>query len=59
MKWVDFISFDPRMPSDMQIFIKRVNRDEAKIAEIEAEVNKFLNEVEQTIQKLNTWKSKK
>lgn len=58
-QWVDFVSFDPRMPSDMQIFIKRVQRDEAKIAEIEAEVNKFLAEVEQTIQKLNAWKAKK
>ena len=59
MKWVDFISFDPRMPSDMQLFIKRVERDEAKIAEIENEVEKFLAEVEQTIEKLNAWKAKK
>lgn len=58
-QWVDFVSFDPRMPNEMQIFIKRVTRDEAKIAEIEAEVNKFLAEVEQTIQKLNAWKAKK
>lgn len=58
-QWVDFVSFDPRMPSDMQIFIKRVQRDEAKIAEIENEVKKFLAEVEQTIQKLNAWKAKK
>ena len=59
MKWVDFISFDPRMPSDMQLFVKRVERDEAKIAEIENEVKKFLTEVEQTIEKLNAWKAKK
>jgi putative phage-type endonuclease len=59
MKWVDFISFDPRMPSDMQLFVKRVERDEAKIAEIETEVKKFLAEVEQTIEKLNAWKAKK
>lgn len=58
-KWVDFVSFDPRMPSDMQLFIKRVERDEAKIAEIETEVKKFLAEVEQTIEKLNAWKAKK
>lgn len=58
-KWVDFVSFDPRMPNEMQIFIKRVTRDEAKIAEIENEVEKFLAEIEQTIQKLNAWKAKK
>jgi uncharacterized protein (UPF0335 family) len=43
----------------MQLFVKRVERDEAKIAEIETEVKKFLAEVEQTIEKLNAWKAKK
>jgi putative phage-type endonuclease len=50
--WVDFMSFDPRMPEDMQLFIKRVPRDEKLIAEYEAEVIKFLAEVQETVDKL-------
>ena len=36
--WCDFVSYDPRMPESHRILIIRVNRDEAKIAEIEAAV---------------------
>jgi len=50
--WCDFVSFDPRMPDDMQLFIKRVPRDNALIAEYEAEVIKFLAEVQETVDKL-------
>ena len=50
--WCDFVSFDPRMPEDMQLFIKRVPRDNALIAEYEAEVIKFLAEVQETVDKL-------
>ena len=52
VKWVDFISFNPNFPDTMQIFIARVDRDDAYIAELEAEVLKFLDEVDQTILKL-------
>lgn len=50
--WCDFVSFDPRMPEDTQLFIKRVPRDNALIAEYEAEVVKFLAEVQETVDKL-------
>lgn len=50
--WCDFVSFDPRMPEDMQLFIKRVPRDNSLIAEYEAEVVKFLAEVQETVDKL-------
>ena len=53
-KWVDFVSYDPRLPPDMQLFIKRVHRDDKLIAEYEAEVVKFLAEVEETVAKLIT-----
>ena len=33
-QWVDFVSFDPRMPADMQLFIKRVVRDDKAIAAV-------------------------
>ena len=52
VKWVDFISFIPNFPDTMQLFVARVERDNDYIAELEAEVIKFLDEVEQTILKL-------
>lgn len=54
--WCDFLSFDPRMPADMQLFVVRVPRDDALIAAYEAEVIKFLAEVDDTILKLTRWK---
>ena len=52
VKWCDFISFNPNFPDTMQLFVARVERDNAYIAELEAEVIKFLDEVDQTILKL-------
>lgn len=51
-QWCDFVSFDPRMPANMQLFIKRVERDDALIAEYEAEVVQFLADVEKTVASL-------
>ena len=51
-QWCDFVSFDPRMPGDMQIFVKRVARDDVMIASLEEQVRAFLGEVEQTINSL-------
>ena len=47
--WCDFVSFDPRMPGDMQIWIKRVNRYDELIATLEDETRVFLAEVDATI----------
>jgi len=52
VKWCDFISYNPNFPDTMQLFVARVERDNAYIAELETEVVKFLEEVEQTIIKL-------
>jgi putative phage-type endonuclease len=51
-KWVDFVSYNPNFPEELQLFVARVDKDNAYIAELEAEVVKFLEEVEQTILKL-------
>ena len=48
-QWCDFVSFDPRLPPSMQLWVKRVPRDDAKIAEIAQEVRSFLSEVEATV----------
>lgn len=44
--WCDFISFDPRLPPEMQLWIKRVERDQKKIDEIHDEVAGFLKELD-------------
>jgi hypothetical protein len=50
--WCDFVSFDPRMPENMRLFVKRLDRDEARVKEIEAEVSKFLGEVSAKVAQL-------
>ncbi len=50
--WCDFVSFDPRMPEAMRLFVERVARDNAEIERIETEVVLFLNEVEATVRAL-------
>lgn len=44
--WADFVSFDPRLPQGLRFFVKRLMRDEVRIAEMEAAVNQFHAEVE-------------
>lgn len=44
--WCDFVSFDPMLPGDMQMWISRVQRDDAMIADMEREISAFLNELE-------------
>jgi len=56
--WNDFVSFDPRAPEGLQLFVTRIERDDKYIAELEAEVNKFLEELETKIDKLNNLKVK-
>lgn len=54
--WCDFVSFDPRLPQDLQILIVRFDRDDKRIEEIETEVKLFLSEVDETIAKLKARK---
>lgn len=51
-RWCDFASFDPRMPEEMRLFVKRVVRDDAAIASLEKEVAAFLQEVDATVSEL-------
>lgn len=50
--WNDFVSFDPRLSPALQLFVVKLKRDEAKIAEMEAEVKLFLSEVDELLGKL-------
>lgn len=48
-QWCDFVSYDPRMPEDLQLFVKRVHRVDARIDELEDAVCDFLLEVDEKI----------
>ena len=50
--WVDFVSFDPRLPESMQLFVRRVPRIDAAIRELESEVKIFLAELDQKVNAL-------
>ena len=39
------MSFDPRVPEDLQLFVVRVERDQEYIDSMEVEVKQFLSEV--------------
>ena len=51
-KWCEFVSFDPRMPANLQLFVRRVERDEPYIKSLATEVISFLDDVEATIKQL-------
>lgn len=52
--WCDFVSYDPRMPENMRLFIKRVPRNDAKIKELETEIAGFLLEIAVKLSELNS-----
>ena len=49
-KWCDFVVFDPRLPFDMQIWIKRFEPDVDEIGLLESEVRQFLFEVAEKLE---------
>jgi len=51
--WCDFVSFDPRMPAHLQLFVKTIERKDIYIAVLESEVIRFLAEVDDKVKKLN------
>ena len=55
-QWCDFVSYDPRLPDDLQLFVHRFDRDEKRIKEIEAAVTQFLNEANEMIDKIKEQK---
>ena len=56
-KWCDFMSYDPRLPSNASKIIIRVERDEDQIRELEAEVKTFLREVAAEVQFIENYQS--
>jgi len=54
--WCDFVSYNPDFPDNAQIVIRRVNRDEKAIKELEDEVIKFLDELEKEVEFIKSYK---
>lgn len=50
--WVDFVSYDPRMPEGLELFVTQIDRDAAMIEDLEREVIKFLAEVDALVAEL-------
>jgi putative phage-type endonuclease len=45
-EWCDFVSFDPRMPENMRLFVRRIERDADRIGAHEKDVREFLGELD-------------
>lgn len=50
--WCDFVSYDPRLPERLQMFVVREVYDPVYVAGLETEVVKFLGEMESKIKEL-------
>lgn len=50
--WCDFVSFDPRLPVNLQCKIIRVNRDDELISSLEVDVAAFLEEISAKLERL-------
>ena len=53
-QWCDYVSFDPRLPENLRLFVKRIPRDDALIAKLEAEVMQFLRGVDDDVATLQS-----
>lgn len=51
-KWCDWVSYDPRLPEAMHLFVQRVPRDDAMIAGLEKLIVEFLAEIEVKVRAL-------
>jgi len=52
-QWCDFISFDPRMPEGLKLYVQRVARDDEYISALSKEVDAFLDEVAKQVTALH------
>jgi len=51
--WCDFVSFDPRLPEHMRLFVRRIDRDPSLILTLEHETAAFDAEIEAQIAALS------
>lgn len=50
--WCDFVSYDPRLPESMRLFVYRLGRDDRLIGELERLVENFLSELADKVSQL-------
>jgi hypothetical protein len=53
--WSDFVSFDPRMPANLRLYVQRIDRDDKYIAELASACESLWAEVQRRISYLTTW----
>lgn len=51
-QWSDFVSFDPRVPKHLQLFVVRWQRDEKLISILEDEILKFSSDIAEVMDRL-------
>jgi len=51
-QWCDFVSYDPRLPTEMALYVRRLQRDDAAIAAMEIAVSQFLFETSMMVDDL-------
>jgi hypothetical protein len=51
-EWLDFVSFDPRMPPDLQLYTQRIKGDPEYHARLEREIIAFSAEVDEIVGRL-------
>lgn len=47
--WCDFVSFDPRLPENMRLFVRRFEREDTTVHTLEREIRQFVGEIEETL----------
>jgi putative phage-type endonuclease len=52
-QWCDFVSYDPRLPHHMRLFVTRIPRDQTVISSLESDVKIFLAQLDEKIKDLN------
>lgn len=50
--WCDYVVFDDRLPPSMQMFVKRIERNDELIRSVEKEVREFIAEISADIERL-------
>ena len=56
-KWYDYVGFDPRLPENLQLYVKRFYRDELPIKEIKDGVIKFIADLDELETKVRSIKN--
>jgi hypothetical protein len=51
-EWADFVSFDPRMPADLQLYVQRIKGDPEFQSRLEREIIAFSAEADDIVARL-------